>query len=62
DARRYSGRTIIFQDDAGALAAAKVTAFFDGNDIQGMLDTLPNILPVAVRETASGTMVIEALP
>ena len=58
DARRYSPKSIEFTEGSGALAAMKVTATFDGGDIDHMLATLPQILPVYVEFVGSGKVVI----
>lgn len=58
DARRHSGQTIVIEDAARELVGQKVTAFFDGSDIDGMLATLPDILPVVVDQTDPTVTVI----
>ena len=60
DARRHSGRTIVVEDKTRTLATQKVTAFFDGGDIDGMLSALPDILPVVVDRTDPAVTVIRA--
>lgn len=62
DARRHADVTIDVRDPAGVLDAAKVTVFFDGNDVEGMLNTLPDILPVSVQRTSLGGIEIQPLP
>ncbi|MEM1191673.1 MAG: FecR domain-containing protein [Pseudomonadota bacterium] len=62
DARRHARLEITVEDDTGTLGDARVTAFFDGSDIRGMMSTLPDILPVSVQETPSGTITIRPLP
>ncbi|MEM9529448.1 MAG: FecR domain-containing protein [Pseudomonadota bacterium] len=60
DAQRYLPLQISISDQSDALAAARVTAFFDGNDVEGMIETLPAILPVQLVKKPSGA--IEILP
>ena len=62
DARRHSDTAITLQDADGVLDGARITAFFDGDDIDAMMTTLPDILPVAVRRTAAGAIEIHPLP
>ena len=62
DARRHSNAVITIQDPGGLLDTARVTAFFDGDDIDAMMATLPDILPVEVRRTASGAIELHPLP
>lgn len=62
DARRHGSTVITIHDPDGALDGQRVTAFFDGNDVDAMMATLPDVLPVAVRRTAAGTIEIRPLP
>ena len=61
DANRYSSRTIRIDADAKSIAGLEVTVSYDGDDIDGMLATLPDIFPVAVEQTDSQTVLIRAL-
>lgn len=60
DARRYADLDITVVDERGALASKKVTAFFDTQDIRGMIETLPDILPVSVARIRPDTYEIRA--
>ncbi|MEM0953174.1 MAG: FecR domain-containing protein [Pseudomonadota bacterium] len=61
DAKRYSHRRLLLLDPNGEVANRKVTAFFDGGDIDGLLTTLPDIMPLRVTEAHDGNVLIEPL-
>lgn len=62
DARRHSSTVITIRDADGVLDGQRVTAFFDGNDIDAMMATLPDVLPVEVHRTATGAIEIRPRP
>lgn len=62
DARRHSSTVITIRDANGVLDEARVTAFFDGDDIDAMIATIPDILPVEIHRTESGAIEIHPLP
>ena len=58
DANRHIAGTIRIDDPRQVLASHTVTASFDGANIDRMLATLPDILPVRIDRTDPGTVVI----
>ena len=58
DARRYSALSIEIVDED--LEDLRISATFDGNDIEGMLLTLPALFPVAVDRTSEAGIVLSA--
>ena len=62
DANRYSPLAIEIEDPDSRLSDATVTATFDGGNIERMLATLPDIMPVDVDRSASERIVIRPTP
>ncbi|MEM9261938.1 MAG: FecR domain-containing protein [Pseudomonadota bacterium] len=60
DANRYSDRPIVINDEVGDLSDLKVTFAFDGENIEGMLDALPSLFPVAVDDADPAQILIRA--
>lgn len=62
DAERHSALRVSVKDPDSRLSDLKITAFFDGNDVGGMIETLPAIMPVEVVKDASGAIAIQPAP
>lgn len=62
DIARYSNVEVVLEDSNLTLHNTKISAFFDANDTQGMLDTLQDVLPVSVETTGVGKVIIRPLP
>lgn len=60
DLTRYSAATVTVEGGDPDLEALKVTGSFDAADVDGVLATLPDILPVSVHKNADGGTVIRA--
>ncbi|MEM7098401.1 MAG: FecR domain-containing protein [Pseudomonadota bacterium] len=62
DANRYSAQTILVTDPKGELAGVTVSASFDGQRVERMLQMLPKILPVIVDTSDQQNILIKPLP
>ena len=58
DANRYSKRRIVVEGDTAAFDGMRVTAFFDGKDIDSMLALLPSLFSVTVDTAAAQDIVV----
>ena len=58
DANRYSRRRIVLAGDTAAFDEMRVTAFFDGRDIDAMLALLPSLFSVTVDSTGLEEIVV----
>ena len=60
DLMRYSAAPITLEGGGADLGALKVTGSFNAADLDGILATLPDILPVSVEQNADSGAVIRA--
>ena len=57
-ANRYSARQIRLAHDVGDLSGRRVTVTFDGSDIDGLFESISEILPVRINQADDGAYII----